>query len=184
MILIAALLSLQAEPGPLERLAACRAMAQDAARLACFDAVSEDLVVRLEAGDLVTIDRASLAEAERRSFGLPAAGRPWVPAFAGGGAAAPAPAPGGGNERRDEAGRLVALEAVPVMAARRLESGRLEVALSNGQVSRQTDSTRVRTVSPRRIEAGLTASVTPGALGSFFLRLDDFAPAFRAERVD
>ncbi len=183
MVLAAFLLLTQPGPGALERLAACRTVTADVERLACFDALAEALAPQIEAGDLVAVDRARIENVERRNFGLPDDGFGLLTLFSRSHPAIATAAPGGGTERRDEDGRLVALEAVPVSAARRLESGRLEVTLSNGQIWRQTDSTRVRTVSARHIEAGLTASITSGALGSFFLRLDGFAASFRAERV-
>ena len=55
--------------------------------------------------------------------------------------------------------------------------------MTNGQVWRQTDNTHVQ-LSRRRGVTEYTATISNGALGSHFMRLDNGGRRFRAERVE
>ncbi|MBX9731244.1 MAG: hypothetical protein K2X59_07935 [Sphingomonas sp.] len=58
------------EPKPLDRIGACRSVADDAKRLACFDQAAAALEERVKAKDVVVVDRESLKQDRRRQFGL------------------------------------------------------------------------------------------------------------------
>jgi len=58
------------EPGALSALDACRSVAVDAQRLACFDKAAAALAASVESKDVVVIDRDTLKKERRRQFGL------------------------------------------------------------------------------------------------------------------
>lgn len=61
----------EAQAGPLsDALAACRAIAADGERLACFDRAAAALLKAREAGEVVILDREGMRRAKRRVFGF------------------------------------------------------------------------------------------------------------------
>ncbi|TPG10794.1 hypothetical protein EAH84_11955 [Sphingomonas oligophenolica] len=54
----------------LDELGTCKAITTDAARLACFDRVSERILAARASGDLLALDRQKVVENKRRAFGL------------------------------------------------------------------------------------------------------------------
>ena len=60
----------QERPETLARLMACRGIAENTARLACFDTAAGALDTAERQGDLVVIDRAGVAETRRQLFGF------------------------------------------------------------------------------------------------------------------
>lgn len=54
----------------MDDLAACRAVAADAERLACFDRTAATLVAARTMGDLLVLDRERVVERKRARFGL------------------------------------------------------------------------------------------------------------------
>ena len=60
----------QDRPETLERLMACRGIADNTARLACFDTAAGAPDTAQRQGDLVVIDRAGVAETRRQLFGF------------------------------------------------------------------------------------------------------------------
>ena len=60
----------QERPETLERLMACRGIADNAARLACFDTAAGALDTAERQGDVVVIDRVGVAETRRQLFGF------------------------------------------------------------------------------------------------------------------
>ncbi len=57
-------------PAPLAPLKACQGEPDSAARLACFDRVSAEMIAATEAGDLRVIDREEIKKTRRSLFGL------------------------------------------------------------------------------------------------------------------
>lgn len=55
---------------PLDPLRACRSIAADAARLACFDRASSALVAAAEQGDLSVVNREEVRKTRRKLFGF------------------------------------------------------------------------------------------------------------------
>ena len=132
----------------------CTQIANDSARLACYDA----------AFNRVTI------EAEIADFGTPPPPAPEDIIEAN-----------GSNDRiiaRSEEGDIDRVE-FPIARLRRLHSGALVITLANGQVWQQTDPT-----TPRVPRAGVsTATIQRAAMGSFRMKFDS-GRMFRVKRVD
>jgi hypothetical protein len=60
-----------APTGPLSDLRACRALASESERLACYDAKVDALLGAEDAGDVRVIDREEARKTRRQLFGLP-----------------------------------------------------------------------------------------------------------------
>jgi|CoawatStandDraft_6_1074263.scaffolds.fasta_scaffold07058_2 hypothetical protein len=54
----------------LDELKACKSVAADATRLACYDRASSLILAARESGDLLALDRKKVVENKRRAFGL------------------------------------------------------------------------------------------------------------------
>ncbi len=172
---------------PLQPLFACRAIEDDSARLACLDAAVEALYGDAESGEVVAVDRGQIERAEESTFGLS------IPNFSlpslrgehtelAEAEAAEAHSP----ERvvtRDDDGRIERIEELAVTEISTRRDGKVIITLANGQVWRQTDSTRIQGIS-RGARPGLTANIRTGALGSYFMQLNNGGRWFRAERVE
>ncbi|WP_420331905.1 hypothetical protein [Oceanicaulis alexandrii] len=181
----------QSESDTLNRLLACRALSDDAARLACQDEHLNTFAQATETGRIVVVERRALREVERESFGLnlPSVGRL-----------------GGLLRRRDSeeatevaevetledgstatynaSGSLDSLVGVPVSEVS-MRGGKLRITLANGQIWAQTDSTRLPRISSRAVRDGLTADIESGVLGAHFMSLSNSQRRrFRAERVE
>lgn len=145
-------------PLQIEQLLGCRAIADAAQRLACFDRQVAAVNSAIAARDLVLIDRERARATSRSLFGFS------IPDFGG--------IFGGGEE--DEVKEI----ASTITAFRRNQEGGWMVKLADGSTWSQTDSTTVA-VAPRR---GDKVVVKRGSLGAFFLRLNG-QPGVRVKRV-
>lgn len=180
----------QSEPETLNRLLACRALSDDAARLACQDEHLAVLAQATESGRIVVVERRALREVERASFGLnlPSVGRLGSilrrnEADEAAAVAEVETLEDGSTATYDASGALESLVGVPVSDVS-LRNGMLRVTLSNGQVWDQTDSTRLPRISSRALRDGVRADIETGVLGAHFLRLSNHpSRRFRAERV-
>ncbi|VXC65629.1 hypothetical protein [Oceanicaulis alexandrii] len=182
----------QSESDTLNRLLACRALSDDAARLACQDEHLNTFAQATETGRIVVVERRALREVERESFGLnlPSVGR------LGGllrrrdsEEAATAVAEvetleDGSTATYNASGSLDSLVGVPVSEVS-MRGGKLRITLANGQIWAQTDSTRLPRISSRAVRDGLTADIESGVLGAHFMSLSNSQRRrFRAERVE
>lgn len=187
-------------------LFACRQIESAAARAACFDSALADFERALDGGEIAIIERRAVREVERDGFGLS------LPSLSGiqqvfrrdrgeeteqttqaGAQDQPRPGPetvepevetfedGSRAEYRGD-GRLDRITGAPVASVRDTRDG-IVVTLENGQVWRQTDGTRVLPVRRRHLEAGLTAEIERGMLGSYFMTLSHDGRRMRAERI-
>lgn len=174
LALIAAL-SLTALPALAEDVStsdvyACKEIAADAERLACYDAAVGRLQAAEDAGEVKTFTRTEVEQVKRESFGFAI---PSLPKLAFGG--------------KDEAGkdklealkevtfaiRSVTKETDPV----RRDGKRVRVTLESGQVWVQTDDKNVRVKkNPQE------ARIYQASFGSYKMKLDG-GLAFRVERV-
>lgn len=138
----------QDRPETLARLMACRAVADNAARLTCFDSAAGALDTAERQGDVVVIDRAGVEETRRQLFGFE---MPSLPRLFG---------PEG----------VVELESIDstLQGASLVGEGRWVFRLADGSVWRQIDSERVRFQN----RPGQTVQVRKAALGSFLLTVD------------
>jgi hypothetical protein len=150
-------------PSPVNRASAlkaltdCRAVAESAARLACFDAAAARLDQAEQAGDVVVLDRAQVRTAKREAFGFS------LPSF--------------NLFDRSEVQRSVEVNSLEAKVASATKAGGpWIVTLDNGQVWRQTDAKQLY-----RIRPGDAVLIRRGAIGSFLLKVGDSA-AFKAER--
>lgn len=138
----------QERPETLTRLMACRGIAENAARLACFDTAAGVLDTAERQGDLVVIDRAGVAETRRQLFGFE---MPSLPRLFG---------PEGAVE-------LESIDST-LQSASSVGEGRWVFRLADGSEWRQIDSERVRF----RNSPGQPVRVRKGALSSFLLTVD------------
>ncbi|MBI1188362.1 MAG: hypothetical protein GC206_13695 [Alphaproteobacteria bacterium] len=147
-----------ATPDVLERVYACRAISDDAARLACFDAAATALQAAETAGEFAAVDRAQVQSVERDSFGFR------IPSLA-----ALVPRFGGGEELPDVE---LTVERVVQRA-----NGYHAFVMTNGQVWVQVSPERARNVSP-----GDTATIRRAMAGSFLMTSSGGRGAHRVRR--
>jgi hypothetical protein len=136
---------------------ACRAITDDAARLACFDKATAAMGEAQTKGDLLTLDREQRRAVRRQAFGLTL---PALNLFDRG-------------EKPEEVDRLAATAA----SASQDPYGRWTIRLEDGAVWRQTDDNQLYPP-PHK---GSKVVIRKGALGSFFMDIDG-QPAVRAQR--
>ena len=150
----------QARPESFEALIRCRAIADEAARLRCFDQATAALQAAAERRDVVVVDRAQVRESRRRLFGL---ALPRLPIF------------GGGDREEEE--EVSSIEST-VASARQNQYGHWTVRLQDGSTWLQTDNNTLA-FPPR---AGQAVIVTRAALGSYMMRLNR-QPGIRVRRI-
>ncbi len=127
----------------------CVEIAEDAARLDCYDRAINRLRQAETQGQIVAVDRAQAATIERDAFGfhLPSLAT-LIPGF-------------GGTEGAQADIANVEMEVARVVE---LANGRHRFVMTNGQIWTQVDPQSVRNVRP-----GDTITVRRAALGSFML---------------
>lgn len=135
----------QQRPEMLERLTACRAVADNAARLSCYDAAAAAFDSAERGGELVVIDRAAVSETRRQLFGFEL---PTLPRLFG----------------EDAGGDLDSIETT-LERASRAEGDRWVFRLADGGVWRQVDSEPVRFTN----RPGEPVRVRKASLGSFLM---------------
>ena len=144
-------------PAQIKALLACRAMADPAQRLSCFDRETAGIDRALASKDLVVVDKQKASEARRSLFGFS------VPSFG---------SLFGGDE--DEISQIDST----VASARRNVEGGWTVTLADGSVWSQTDDTPVA-LAPRK---GDKITVRRRALGSYTLAIGK-QPGVKVRRV-
>lgn len=148
----------QGRPATLERLLACRAMADRDARLSCFDAAAAALDQAEAKGDVVVVDRDQANRVRKQAFGLTL---PSLSLF-----------------DRGEASRPMEEIVAKVKAAHRGGDGRWLIELEDGATWQQTDQEPL----PRSPKPGSEAKVRRAAMGSFMMNIDG-QRALRVKRV-
>jgi hypothetical protein len=134
-------------PEALRALEACRGVAEDAARLACYDKAAASFSAAQAKGDVVVVDRAKVREIHRQAFGLPL---PSLSLFERGSDTAPS---------------RFSFELA--QASPSGEMGRWRFTTNEGALWVQTDDS-VLNHTPK---PGVTLNVRKGALNSFFCAL-------------
>ena len=147
-------------PELFEALVRCRAIAEDAARLQCFDAAAAELQAATERRDVVVVDREQVRESRRRLFGLPL---PRLPVFGG----------GGDEEEEDEVSSIES----NIVSAHQQGYGQWVVRLEDGSTWVQTDN-QVIAARPR---SGQPVRVQRGAFGSYMMKVNN-QPGVRVRR--
>lgn len=148
----------QQRPETFEALLRCRAIAEEAARLRCFDEATAALQAAAERRDVVVVDRAQVRESRRRLFGLTL---PRLPVF------------GGGDDEEDEVDRLEGV----IASAQQNDLGQWYIRLEEGGLWVQTDHNILASF-PRR---GQRVVINRGAMGSFMMRVNN-QPGIRVRR--
>jgi hypothetical protein len=128
-------------------LATCRGLADDKARLDCYDQASARLAEAVDKKELVILDRQEVQETRRSLFGFSV---PNIPLFRG--------------ESGGDSGKLE----TTIAGAGRLEGGKWQVRLEDGAIW-QTTETRLNFSDPR---PGQKIVIQRGSLGNYFLRID------------
>ena len=156
-----ALSTAAAQEAPLAALYGCRDIEADAERLACYDEAVGKIRTGEEAGDLAVVTKEQVAEVNVRSFGSP---EPDISSLA---------------PQVKEAKKLDRIDS-PIVAYRAGGNGKLRFELENGQIWRQTDTTRV----DLRGDGPWPATVKRAAFGSFLLSTDGARGAVRVQRAE
>lgn len=144
----------------LTALSACRGIADDAARLACFDRTSSALDAAERDGAVVIVERQQIREARRQLFGFNA---PALPALFG-----------RAGDESDVEPEVASVETT-LLGAGQDREGKWTFRLADGSEWRQIDSAPVRFQN----RTGTEIRVRRAALGSYLLT----AGASRAVRV-
>ncbi|HEX8469244.1 MAG TPA: hypothetical protein VF620_15725 [Allosphingosinicella sp.] len=131
----------------LQALSACRGVADEKARLACYDQAGARLAEAVDKKELVVLDQQEIRETRRSLFGFSV---PNIPLFRG---------EGGGDDGKLE---------TTIAGASRLEGGKWQIRLEDGAIW-QTNETRLNLSDPR---PGQKISIQRGTLGNYFLRID------------
>lgn len=207
-ISFSALISLPAyaqdQSSPLSPLFQCRALTDDAARLACLDAAVDQLYASENSGEIIAVERADIEAAEEATYGLnipqfrlprlPSVG---LPSFTGGESSdladaadttgvettssQPDTATVARRVERNDDGEITRITGLAVQDIDRDAYDRMIITLQNGQVWRQIDDTRVL-LSRRQAFTDMTAAVRSAALGSHMMQLNDRGRWFRVRR--
>ena len=132
----------------LDKLIACRGLADSTERLACFDRESGSFDQAERAGDLVVVDRQQVQQARRALFGLS------LPSFT----------------LLDRSASPEPLDRVTttIRSARRNAADDWVFELEDGSIWRQVDSENLG----RRPVPGSPVLVRRGAIGTYFLSVD------------
>ncbi|MEA3009764.1 MAG: hypothetical protein QOJ91_1456 [Sphingomonadales bacterium] len=131
----------------IQALSTCRGVADEKARLGCFDQASARLAEAVDKKELVVLDQQEIRETRRSLFGFSV---PNIPLFRG--------ESGGDNGQ---------LETV-ISGVGRLEGGKWQIRLEDGAIW-QTTETRLNFNDPRPSQKII---IQRGALGNYFLRID------------
>ncbi len=202
-LLIAGLASLQVSPALAQSAAlgdvyACAEKADDAARLACFDAAVRELKADEASGEVRAVTRTEVEAVERDAFGFNLPSLPRLRGLFGGSDDAQAPRKAEALTAPVQRRETRSAEATPppaplpksvsevVLPLRKVEefgaNGRYRFFLANGQVWDQADKTTIRI--PRNINKSdtHTVEIRRAAMGSYLLRIDGKGVAIRARR--
>lgn len=132
-----------------EALARCKAQAEDAARLRCYEAAAGALTAAAAQGEVVVVNQRDLKTARRSLFGF---SLPGVPFF-------------GGDDSQDKEQNEVESK---VRAAEMLADGKWLVILDTGATWQTTEATRGEPA-PKR---GEIVRIKKGALGSYVFSVE------------
>jgi hypothetical protein len=132
---------------PVQQIYDCRTIADDTARLACFDRSVAALVVAEEKREVTFADKETVKKTRRGLFGF---SLPRIGLF------------GGGEEEE-----VKEIEAV-VKSASIDRSGKYRIVMQDGAVWQQIDTTRL----PREPKPGQTVKIKVASMGSYFANVD------------
>lgn len=140
-------------PALFQQLVDCRAIADDAARLACYDSQVAKLDEAERASDVVVVDRAEIKKARKGLFGLS------LPDLGG--------LFGGRKDGKPEEEEITEIDST-VKAAAIGSGGKLTVVIADGARWVQTDTKAMRVP-----KSGTPVKIRKAAMGSYFMNIDD-----------
>lgn len=132
----------------LKAVVSCRALADDASRLACFDAAVAKLEDAQTRKEVVVVDRADMQKTRRSLFGL---SMPRLAIFSG----------------DDESDEVKEIEGV-ISSASQDRDSRWVIALADGGIWQQIDSHSLG----KRPRPGLAVKIRKAAFGSYMMNVD------------
>jgi hypothetical protein len=144
-------------PKLFDELIECKAIADSAARLTCYDKKVTEIDTAEKNDELVVADKADVKEAERGVFGL---ALPKIKLF--------------GSDEKDQLKDLTAT----VKSARLSNYGKWSIVLEDGAIWQQTDDVNLS----KDPKPGSTIVIKTAALGSYMAKVDD-GRAFRVKRI-
>jgi hypothetical protein len=142
---------------PFAAVLECRKVADDKARLACYDAAAGRMDEAEAKGEIVVIDKAQASQAHKEAFGLPIPSLDFITKAL----------------KPDEVDRLEGV----VRTARQGADDKWTIELEGGAVWRQISGDLLR--SPRQ---GQKVTVRKGSIGSFLMSVDG-QPTIKVHRV-
>lgn len=151
-------------PPALQKVIDCRAVADDRARLACFDASVTQLDAARSSGAIAVFDREEVNKTRRGLFGF---SLPSLGIFGG----------GNGKDRRADADEIKEITGKIRTAQRNYEGGWV-ITLEDGARWEQTEPMTFG----RAPKPGSTATIKRAALGSYKMSIDG-SPAVKAHRI-
>ena len=153
-------------PDALGRVYACRSIADEAQRLACYDGAVGDLQTAQNSGNLVAVDRQRAQDVDREAFGfsLPSLSRIFGNASSASNPSAPQ------FERIDN----IQMQIAGVTARRNMPS---TFRMTNGQVWVQIDDENARNA-----REGGPVTIERASMGSYLMHVEAGGPAIRVRR--
>lgn len=149
-----------APPSPelFEALEACRAIADNAQRLACYDSTSAKLSAAVDSKQIVVIEEKEVKKTKRSLFGFRL---PDLSIF-------------GGNDNDSEEDKTLV---TTIKAVGRAAGGRWNIAIPEGAVWQTTEAMSINPA------VGDAVEIKSGTLGGYFLKVRN-KRAVRAKRVE
>lgn len=138
------------QPAPLKALEACRAISDNAQRLACYDREAGALLQSVERKETVVLDKQEVRKTKRSLFGFTL---PKLPFF------------GGGKEDDKEEAEFTQIEA-PIKTVRPIGYGKFRFTLDEGAVWETTEGINAFP------KPGQKVVIKKGLMGSYFIRFE------------
>lgn len=145
-------------PELFEKLEACRAIADNSQRLACYDSTSANLSAAVESKQIVVIEEKEVKKTKRSLFGFRL---PDLSIF-------------GGNANDSEEDKTLT---TTIKSLGRAEGGRWNIGIPEGAVWQTTESMSINPA------IGDAVEIKSGIMGGYFLRVRN-KRAVRAKRVE
>lgn len=199
----------QSSSSKLDALLACQSITTDAERLACFDDKVGAFSDAAQSGEIVTVEKETIKEIERDSFGFSLPSIPRLSRLLGvktktdTSDSEASVAKEGDTSEEVKSTRSDTTDTKTVEKKRKKEKpedfgtkkvtltlervatfdrGKLKFLSSNGQIWEQTDSTKLPKIRLRD-DRDVTVEITKGSLGSFFLRVNGKGTAIKVRRI-
>ncbi len=162
-------------PAKLEAVYACAVMADDAARLACFDTAVAEFKAAESTGEIVTVSKEEIKEAKKEGFGFN------LPSLSGLGKIFD----GGDNKEKDKTAELsneFKSQTFEIERTKTFSYDKTKFYFTNGQVWEQVGSGSVRI--PREKDGVKnTALISSAAMGSYKLQMGGKGRSIKVRRV-